>query len=284
MKTEGPPLEPLLRRLAECPAEFQLAPWLEDSPEAAMGHAGTLHVDALLNDWLAAAGYERLAAHEAAVYRSVQAAGARNPALVAVRGAADSAGQAAAAAAAAAGAGGGKYGKGMAKARGASPGAAPSSSAAAASAKQDGSAAPASLSAQAAAVRAWLRVLGPTVWLLYDTALLRGGSAAGDARRAAILDFLDDELAELSRMVEPATFVSDGDRREELVRRTLRALDMRPVGESRPHAEDRMTTLDTVEMRRVAIASRIAEERARAIREAMARKAAEEAAATYNRE
>jgi hypothetical protein len=64
----------------------------------------------------------------------------------------------------------------------------------------------------------------------------------------------------------------------------LRALDLRPAGESVVQAQDRLTTLDSVERVRVIKEARAAEERARKIREEMARKAAEEAAAAYGRE
>ncbi|MBP7601669.1 MAG: hypothetical protein KA750_09995, partial [Thermoflexales bacterium] len=61
-------------------------------------------------------------------------------------------------------------------------------------------------------------------------------------------------------------------------------LALRPAGESVAQAQDRLATLNTAERQRVIQAARAAEERARAVREAMARKAAEEAAAKYNRE
>jgi uncharacterized protein YoxC len=61
-------------------------------------------------------------------------------------------------------------------------------------------------------------------------------------------------------------------------------LGLRPGGESESQALDRLTTLNTAERQRVIRAAREAEERARAIREAMAKKAAEEAADKWTRE
>ncbi len=77
---------------------------------------------------------------------------------------------------------------------------------------------------------------------------------------------------------------SDPDRREELSRLCLRALNLRPAGETAAQAQDRLTTLNTVERQHVIAAARAAEERARQIREAMAKQAAEEAADKWSRE
>jgi hypothetical protein len=57
----------------------------------------------------------------------------------------------------------------------------------------------------------------------------------------------------------------------------LKSLGLRPAGESIAQAQDRLTTLSTAERQRVILAARQAEERARQIREAMAREAAREA-------
>ena len=69
-----------------------------------------------------------------------------------------------------------------------------------------------------------------------------------------------------------------------MVRLCLRDLGLRPEGETEAQAQDRLTTLSTAERSRVLAAARQAEERARAVREAMAKQAAEEAAAQYSRE
>jgi hypothetical protein len=78
--------------------------------------------------------------------------------------------------------------------------------------------------------------------------------------------------------------VGDPDRREELVRVCLAELGLRPRGETVAQAMDRLNTLDSVERKRVVDQTREAEARARQIREAMARRAAQEAAARYSPE
>jgi hypothetical protein len=116
-------------------------------------------------------------------------------------------------------------------------------------------------------------------WLLHDPWFLRQGRLA-----AAALVFLERGLVALAPLVQAERFVDDPDRREELARAALAALDLRPQGESEPQARDRRTTLDSVERHAVLQKTRAAEERARQVREAMARKAAQEAAASYGRE
>jgi hypothetical protein len=88
----------------------------------------------------------------------------------------------------------------------------------------------------------------------------------------------------LGAQVASRKFVTDPDRREELARFSLARLGYRPAGETVPQAQDRMTSLSSAERARVLQASRAAEERARSIREALARKAAEESADKFTRE
>lgn len=85
----------------------------------------------------------------------------------------------------------------------------------------------------------------------------------------------------LTKLVKPEKFVHDPDRREELVRVCLHMLGLRPAGESAHEAADRLTTLDSVERDRVLRSTAAAERRAREIREAMAKKKAQEAASRY---
>ena len=89
---------------------------------------------------------------------------------------------------------------------------------------------------------------------------------------------------ELARTIDPASTVTDPDRREELTRFCLRELGLRPAGETIEQARDRLNTLDSVERVRIVSATRDAESRARAIRQAMATKRAQEAAARYSPE
>jgi hypothetical protein len=195
MEAEGPALEALTRRLAECPAEFLAEPRI--------GAAGQVHVAAVVADLLRDLGGPPLTPAQVAVFQTRQARGSRN----------------------------------------------------------------------------WLQLVLIACWLLHDAWFLepaRFGPAA--------TDFLTGGLAQLASLAQAPTFITDPDRREELVRLALRDLGLRPAGESVPQAQDRLATLSTAERSRVMAAARQAEERARKVREAMARKAAEEAAAQYSRE
>jgi hypothetical protein len=102
--------------------------------------------------------------------------------------------------------------------------------------------------------------------------------------KGAVLELLSSLGTELGAQVASRKFVTDPDRREELVRLMLTRLGYRPAGETVAQAQDRLTSLSSTERARVLQASKAAEERARAIREALARKAAEESADKYTRE
>jgi hypothetical protein len=101
---------------------------------------------------------------------------------------------------------------------------------------------------------------------------------------AKILELLDRESNELAMQAAARKFVIDSDRREELARLTLARLGFRPAGETLAQAQDRLATLNSTERARVMKAARAAEERARQIREALVRKAAEESADKFTRE
>jgi hypothetical protein len=124
-----------------------------------------------------------------------------------------------------------------------------------------------------------LRLALLLAWLLSEPWFKEQKIAAGD-----ILKALSETARELSPYVTARKCVEDPDRREELARFTLARLDMRPAGESLAQAQDRLTTMSTAERGRVVRAAREAEARSRAIREALARKAAEESADKYTRE
>lgn len=124
-----------------------------------------------------------------------------------------------------------------------------------------------------------LRVALVACWLLADRWFAGRRSCA-----ESMLDLLVTRLAPLADVVPAADFVSDPDRREELVRVCLAALGLRPALEGVAEAADRLTALDSVERVKLVRETKRAEERARAIREAMAKKEAEEAAARYGRE
>ena len=96
--------------------------------------------------------------------------------------------------------------------------------------------------------------------------------------------FLRDVLPAVADLIKAPVLVSDPDRREELARLALKAFGLRPAGESDVEAQDRLTTVSSVERRRVIMGTRNAQKRAAEIREAMRKKAAEEAAAKASRE
>lgn len=195
MNTEGPPLDALLHRLAECPAEFLCPP--------RVGGAGVIQVDAVVSDLLGLIGGKPL--DDAAARRLThppKPPGANGPALALV-----------------------------------------------------------------------------ACWLLADPWFAGRHTLAGAARR-----LLTGRLNDLAALVPAANLVGDPDRREELVRRCLKELGLRPWGETEAVAADRLTALDSAERRRVAQAAAKAEARARAVREALAREAAKAAAASYTGE
>ncbi len=99
-----------------------------------------------------------------------------------------------------------------------------------------------------------------------------------------VVKLLVQELPALAALVPPERLEREEERREELVRRVLRAAQLRLPGESAADGEDRLRQVDTVERHRVVAAAAERERRAREVREAMAKKAAEEAAAKVSRE
>lgn len=126
-----------------------------------------------------------------------------------------------------------------------------------------------------------LRLVLIATWLLHDPWFVaRGGLAP-----AALL-FLNGGLGGAATVVKPAKFVSDPDRREELARLCLAALDLIPAGETELVARDRLTTLSSVERQRVLAETRKAQEaqRQRRIQEEMERRKAAEAAPAWGRE
>lgn len=116
-------------------------------------------------------------------------------------------------------------------------------------------------------------------WLLADDWFRRTKLAAD-----TVLRLLEAEASELAAQVAARKFVTDPDRREELARVALARLGFRPAGETLAQAQDRLTTLNSTERARVMKAAQAAEQRARQIREALARKAAQESADKWARE
>ncbi|HEX8833330.1 MAG TPA: hypothetical protein VF719_03980 [Abditibacteriaceae bacterium] len=203
MKTEGPQLESLLRRLAECPADFLMPPFSGTAKDAARGiPRGEIYVAAVVSDLLRDLGETTPQSTTEFELSSRNRPEAIN--------------------------------------------------------------------------RLHCILIG--CWLLHDEWFMTQNFAP--AARA----FLAHGLDELALLVDAPLLVSDADRREELTRLGLRGLGLRPRGESEAQAQDRLTTLNSAERHRVVLETRAAQERSREIREAMQRKAAEEAAAKYSRE
>lgn len=90
--------------------------------------------------------------------------------------------------------------------------------------------------------------------------------------------------AQMAALTAAHRFVDDPERREELVRAVLAQLGARPAGESAEQAADRLAAISAVQRRALLEASRRAEKRAREVREALARKLAEESADKWTRE
>ena len=99
-----------------------------------------------------------------------------------------------------------------------------------------------------------------------------------------LLQVFEEAVGELARATDPSRYVTDPDRREELVRVVLARLVYRPAGETLEQATDRLSSLSAVERKRLLAASRAAEKLAGEIREALAKKAAEESADKWSRE
>src|SRR5215510_12874429 len=128
--------------------------------------------------------------------------------------------------------------------------------------------------------RNYLRVMLVAGWLLADPWF------RNRANPAAAQNWLyGGDIAELAALTAADAFVKDDDRREELARLCLKALDFIPQGENAEQAQDRLESISSTERQRVIAASRKnndaarkkradEEERARKVREEMQRKAA----------
>jgi len=100
----------------------------------------------------------------------------------------------------------------------------------------------------------------------------------------ALFELFNHGLTELAKFSDVDKCVHDAERREEFARFILARLDYRPAGETLAQASDRLSALSSVERQRLLRESQVAEKRAREIREALARKAAEESADKWTRE
>jgi hypothetical protein len=116
-------------------------------------------------------------------------------------------------------------------------------------------------------------------WLLADPALV-----IERQHLEAVLTLLNEDATRLAAYTNSRQLFEDPERREELARLTLSKLDLRPAGESVAQAQDRFTSISSLERARLLAASQQAEARARAIREQLAKQAAEESANKWTRE
>ena len=110
-------------------------------------------------------------------------------------------------------------------------------------------------------------------WICADPWLRVASVKAEELLRA-----LDTVSSDLAPYAPAKSFHTDPERREELARTMLARLDLRPEGEREAQARDRLLSVSAAERKRLVEATRGAVERVRAIREALARKAAEESA------
>lgn len=116
-------------------------------------------------------------------------------------------------------------------------------------------------------------------WLVADDWFI--GQGLGQAELCALFDGVPAPLAEGT----PAhRFVANAGPGEELVRVVLAHFGYRPAGETPEQAGDRLAAVSGAARRKLLAASREAEKRAREVREALARKAAEEAADKWTRD
>ena len=116
-------------------------------------------------------------------------------------------------------------------------------------------------------------------WLLADDWFVAQQLAQQD-----LLQVLGEAASELAAASPAHQYTQDPERREELARILLARLGFRPRDESAVQATDRLSAISGTERRRLLEASRVAEQRAREIREALAKKAAQESADKWSRE
>jgi hypothetical protein len=124
----------------------------------------------------------------------------------------------------------------------------------------------------------WLSICAIACWLLDDDCLRER------LDKTALLDLLGQTLRAMAGEYAAGKYLSDPERREELVRIVLAGLALRPCGETPEQARDRLQALSSTERRRIIAAAKAAEKRAREIREALIAQAAAQAADKYTRE
>jgi hypothetical protein len=101
--------------------------------------------------------------------------------------------------------------------------------------------------------------------------------------------FFIQEIPQLAAVVSIDAFFAEEERREELLRRALRAIGQQLPDETEKVAEDKLSRVDSVEKRKLLLAAAEKEkqaeaERKRQLAEELKRREEEEAASKYNRE
>lgn len=123
-----------------------------------------------------------------------------------------------------------------------------------------------------------LGLVQAAVWILAHPSLTPADAAARESRARLLLD----GFGEMVRCVKAAEVFRDDERAEELVRRVLLELGLRPAGELEQVAADRLAAIDSVERAKVLADTRRTRERK--VLEEIKRKEAEAAAAKASRE
>lgn len=124
-----------------------------------------------------------------------------------------------------------------------------------------------------------LRLILLACWLLTDPWFADKAPV-----KAAAPKLLMEGLDELAAIIKVESFVTSAERREEFCRLCLALMSYRPAGESEARALDQLAALSSTERSKVVEEARKAHMRAEAVRQAMVKKAAEEAAAKASRE
>lgn len=124
-----------------------------------------------------------------------------------------------------------------------------------------------------------LRVVLIGCWLAHNAGLRE------HLRSEAVHAWLESGLDTLASLVKAEALVNDPERREELSRVLLATARVLPRGETEKEAENRLDSLDTVKRDAVVRQAQAAQERARKLREELARQERERrAASVYNHE
>lgn len=124
-----------------------------------------------------------------------------------------------------------------------------------------------------------LQIVAMTTWVLADEWF-----SDNPLHELSLISMLQNDLALLAESIQRDQCLHDSERCEEFARFLLNCLSLRPEGETELQAIDRLSALSSTERQRLLKNSVEAERRAREIREALAKKAAQESADKHTRE